>query len=153
MEIIKTPNRSPMSLILSFISPLRIWLNSCATTPWSSDLLSLWRHPLVTATTALPGSVPAAKALIASSSSINQMPGTGKPEAIAISSTTLTSRRSSASLVCGSICLAPRSLATTAPPPLSCMVLNRLPVPMTPPVPSAVAVNTPGIQGFTVIPV
>ena len=51
------------------MSPFRMWLNSCATTPWSSSRLSFWSVPRVTVTTASLDVSPAAKELIAGSSS------------------------------------------------------------------------------------
>ena len=52
------------------MSPFRMWLNSCATTPWSSSRVSLCSVPLVTVTTASLVVRPAAKELIAGSSSM-----------------------------------------------------------------------------------
>jgi hypothetical protein len=51
------------------MSPLRMWLNSWATTPCSSSRSSFWRVPLVTVTTASFAVRPAANELIAGSSS------------------------------------------------------------------------------------
>ena len=46
------------------MSPLRMWLNSWAITPWSSSRLRYFRQPAETPITASPGSCPAAKALM-----------------------------------------------------------------------------------------
>ena len=62
--------------------------------PFSSSQLKMSRMPLVTATAAWCGSRPVAKALGSGSGTI-QTRGRGSPEAIAISSTTLTSCRCS----------------------------------------------------------
>jgi len=70
------------------MSPLRMWLNSCAITPCSSSRVSVVRHPRVTATTASAVVKPAANALTWSSPSITKICGTGTPDAIDISSTT-----------------------------------------------------------------
>ena len=51
------------------MSPFRMWLNSWAITPWSSSRVSFWRVPRVTVTTASLVVRPAAKELIAGSSS------------------------------------------------------------------------------------
>ena len=51
------------------MSPLRMWLNSWAMTPWSSSRVRFWMQPRVTPMTASPGVYPAAKALIPSSCS------------------------------------------------------------------------------------
>ena len=83
------------------MSPLRMWLNSWAMTPWSSSRVRFWIQPRVTPMTASPGVYPAAKALIPSSCSSRYTGGTGVPEAMAISSTTLRIFRSSGSVVWG----------------------------------------------------
>src|SRR3954467_12177244 len=59
---------------------------------------------------------PAAKALMPGSSSRTYTAGTGRPDAIAISSTTLSSRRSLRSTVCESTRRPPTLCATAAPP-------------------------------------
>ncbi len=105
------------------MSPFRIWLNSWATTPWSSSRVSQVTHPRVTPITAFPGSVPAAKALMPSSSSRTKTGGTGTPDAIAISSTTLRSRRSSGSAVPGSSGRPPRRRAMPSPPEPRALIL------------------------------
>ena len=75
-------------------SPFSRWLNSWATTPCSSSRESSLRHPSVTAMAERETSRPTAKALIAGSPGRTYTAGTGTPDAIAISSTTLRSRRS-----------------------------------------------------------
>ena len=95
------PCRTPISRMLSRMSPLRMWLNSWAMTPCSSSRVSCSTQPRVTPTTASLGEKPAAKALMPCSSSSMNTGGTGTPEARAISSTTLSSRRSTGSVVFG----------------------------------------------------
>ena len=133
MESITSPKIQPISRMLSFMSPLRMWLNSCATTPCSSERVSRSSVPRVTPITAFVGSVPAAKALMPCSSSMIHTPGTGTPDAMAISSTTLSKRRSGRSVVVGSTTLPPRLCATTFPPAESCASFTQLPVMITPP--------------------
>ena len=60
-----------MAAILTFsrMSPLRMWLNSCASTPCSSSRLSFSSVPRVTVTTASLVVRPAANALRLGSSS------------------------------------------------------------------------------------
>ena len=58
------PASTPMSLMLNRISPLTMWLNSCAITPISSSRLSRSSAPWVTHTAASAGVYPAANALI-----------------------------------------------------------------------------------------
>ncbi len=67
MAISRMPLRMPISRILSRMSPLRMWLNSCAMTPCSSSRLSVSIVPRVTPITAFCGVAPAAKALMAGS--------------------------------------------------------------------------------------
>ena len=93
------PNSRPMRRMLRRMSPLTTWLNSCAMTPCSSSRLSRSSAPRVTATAASDVDQPAANALMPSSSGSTYTSGTGTPEAIAISSTTLRSRRSCGSVV------------------------------------------------------
>ena len=71
------------------MSPLPMWLNSWAMTPWSSSRVRLRKAPRVTPTAASCGELPAAKALMVSSPSMTKHSGTGRPEASAISWTTL----------------------------------------------------------------
>ncbi len=132
-DSITRPKIHPINLMFSFMSPLRIWLNSCATTPCSSERVRRSKVPRVTPMTALLGSVPAAKAFIPCSSSMIHTSGTGTPEAIAISSTTFRSRCSCRSVVEASTCLPPRSRATTFPPAESWTSLKELPTTITPP--------------------
>ncbi len=66
--------------------------SSCATTACSSSRESRARRPAVTATWARSAVIPVAKAL-GSSSGTTQIRGRGTPAAMAISSTTFTSRR------------------------------------------------------------
>ena len=72
------------------MSPFRMWLNSCAITPCSSARSSSSTQPRVTPITASSVVCPAANALMPSSSS-TYTGGTGTPEAMDISSTTLSS--------------------------------------------------------------
>jgi hypothetical protein len=51
----KMPWSTPISRMLSRMSPLRMWLNSCATTPCNSSRESCSAVPRVTATTASLG--------------------------------------------------------------------------------------------------
>ena len=74
------------------MSPLRMWLNSCATTPCSSSRFSSVAAPRVTAMAASAGELPAANALMPSSFSSTYTSGMVTPEAMAISSTTLCRR-------------------------------------------------------------
>ena len=85
----------PASSVMSRMSRFCTCASSWATTPWSSSRESVRRRPSVTARLAVAASLPVAKALGSSSGTI-QIFGRGKPEAIAISSTTFTSWRSSA---------------------------------------------------------
>ena len=101
--------------MLILISPFRIWLNSCAITPCNWSRFSLVAHPRVTPMTASLGEYPAAKALIPSSS-IRYTGGTGVPNAIAISSTTLRTWRESGSFVLWFSFFPPIASATTFPP-------------------------------------
>ena len=132
IAIITSPKTQPVRRMLSFMSPLRMWLNSWATTPCNSSRLRRSRQPRVTPMTALAGSVPAANALIPLSPSITQASGAGRPDAMAISSTTLSRRRSNRSVVAGSTWRPPRSRATTAPPPDRRASLYKLPTMITP---------------------
>ena len=79
------PRNMAMSRMLKRISPFRMWLNSCPITPCSSSRVSWVRAPWVIATTASPGEIPAAKALIPGSLSRIYSGGTGILAAKAIS--------------------------------------------------------------------
>ncbi len=68
------------------------------------------------------------------------------PAARAISSTTLSRRRSAGSCVCGSILRAPSNTATAWPPEASCAVLYRLLSRITASVPAATMRNNSGCQ-------
>jgi len=92
--MITMPAITPSNWTLRRMSPFRIWLNSCATTPCNSSRFKLSSAPRVTMTVASLGEKPAAKALIERSLSITHARGTPMPEASAISSTILRSRRS-----------------------------------------------------------
>ena len=50
-----SPNSQPIRRMFRRMSPLRMWLNSCATTPCSSSRLSVASAPRVTATAAFAG--------------------------------------------------------------------------------------------------
>ena len=98
------------------MSPLRTWLNSCAITPCSSSRLSFSSAPRVTATAASDGEYPAANALIPASSSSTNTRGTGTPDAIDISSTTLRRRRRCGSVASSGTGTPPIWIATAEPP-------------------------------------
>ena len=125
------PASTPMSRVLSRMSPWNTWLNSCATTPCSSSRSSCSNAPRVTATAASRAFQPAANALMPASSSSTNMRGTGVPDAIAISSTTFTNRRSSVSRVPGSTSRPPSICATAAPPCRNCAMRTSEPIAMT----------------------
>ena len=130
IDSISSPNSTPIRRMFSRMSPFRMWLNSWAMTPCSSSRVSRVSVPRVTAITASCSEWPAAKALIDGSFSITYTRGTGVPEASAISSTTLTSRRSSRSRVDGSTRRAPIICATASPPPASRDVSHQVPAPI-----------------------
>ncbi len=69
----------------------------------------------------------------------------GSPEAMAISSTTLSKRRCCGSVVSGDTRTPPSDFATTPPPPPSTTVLYRLASPMTPTTTSVVISIVPGL--------
>ncbi len=111
------PASTPIRRMLRRMSPLTTWLNSCAITPCNSARLSRSRVPRVTATAALAGDQPAAKALMPGSCGSTYRSGTGVPDAIAISSTTLRSLRNRGSRVSSATRTPPRLSATRCPPP------------------------------------
>ena len=113
----RMPNSVPISRMLSRMSPFTTWLNSCAITPCSSSRLSRSSAPWVTAIAASAGEKPAANALICVSCGSTYTSGTGTPDAIAISSTTLRSLRSRGSVVSGGTSMPPSWRATLPPPP------------------------------------
>ena len=104
------------------MSPFRMWLNSCPITPCSSSRVSFSSAPRVTMITASFGSVPAASALIARSPSSAYTGGTATPEAIAISSTTLSRRDSAGVMRLRRMRRASSSSATASPPARSCQL-------------------------------
>ena len=110
------PNRSPIRRILMSVSPFSRWLNSCAMTPCNCSRLSSSIAPRVTPMAASRGENPTANALMPASSSRNTG-GAGTPEAMAISSTTFSSRRSRKSSLLGMMRRPPRDSATPGPPP------------------------------------
>jgi hypothetical protein len=118
------------------MSPLRMWLNSWATTPWSSSRVRESSAPRVTATAASLEVCPAAKALIPASPSRTKTAGTESPEAMDISSTTFRRRSSPSSRVSGSTRRPPSSSATAGPPRASWEVRNAVPPPMRAPIPA-----------------
>ena len=126
IEMHSTPCINPSIRMLSFMSPLKMWLNSCAITPCSCSRVRLSTAPLVTPSTASLSSYPAAKALIPGLSRM-YTGGTWTPEAMDISSTTFISRT-----VAGSSGLStrvpPRSFATTLPPAARSIVFNAEPI-------------------------
>ena len=106
------------------MSPFSTWLNSCATTPWSSSRAKRRIEPSVMPITASALAWPAAKALMPSSGN-TYTGGTGTPAASAISSTTFNRRRSAGSVLAGSSRRPPSISATALPPLASCRCLNR----------------------------
>ena len=115
-----TPATAHASRTFSRVSPCAMWLNSCATTPCSSSRGSCAMAPLVKPSTASLGVLPAANALM-ESSSITYTGGTGMPLAIDISSTTSSRRRSEGDAAAGFSQRPPSDSATALPPPRSCM--------------------------------
>ena len=87
--------------------------------------------------TASSGLKPAAKALMLGSS-MTYTGGTGMAEAMAISSTTLSSRRSARSWVDWFTRRPPRDSATARPPPRTCRYLYRLASPTMPSTPTLI---------------
>ena len=126
------PNSTPSRRMLSRMSPFSTCENSCAITPCSSSRLSRVSVPRVTAITASLIEWPAAKALIEFSSSITNTRGTGTPDAMAISSTMFSRRRSSRSRVDGSSGRAPTIFATASPPDDSAFISTTVPPPIRP---------------------
>ena len=112
-----SPPTAAMSCRLSRASAFSTCESSWAITPCSSSRESASSAPRVTATTARSDANPAANAFTPGSSSSTQMPGTGRPAAMAISSTTFTSRFRSGRSVRRSTGTPPSMLATAAPPP------------------------------------
>ena len=108
------------------ISPFRIWLNSCPSTPCNSSRLKISSAPRVTATAASSGWWPAAKALIPDSCSSTYTCGTGRPEATAISSTIFTSLLTFRSGWLPSTRVPPSDVATLLPPPRKLITRYRL---------------------------
>ncbi len=86
-----TPATSIRSRKFSRMSPLRMWLYSCATTPCSSSRSRNLSAPAVTQREAASQVVPATNALTSPESSSTQTDGIGTPDAIDISSQTLKS--------------------------------------------------------------
>ena len=126
MATASSPNVQPNKRRLRRMSPLRMWLNSCAITPCSSSRLSRVAAPRVTAMAASAGELPAAKALMPSSFSSTYTSGMVTPEAMAISSTTLCRRLSARSPVLRSMRVPPSERATAPPPARNERVLKRL---------------------------
>ena len=116
-----------MSRMFSRMSPFSTCENSCPITPCSSSRVSRVRVPRVTVITASLIEWPAANALIEFSSSITNTRGTATPDAIAISSTTFSRRRSSRSRVDGSTGRAPTIFATASPPDASALISSAVP--------------------------
>ena len=106
------PKTQPMMRVFTLMSPLAMWLNSWAITPCSSRRVKWSSAPLVTPMAALSAVQPAANALMPGSLSSTNTSGTGSPEAIAISSTTLASCFSDGSRVLKSIWRPPIDCAT-----------------------------------------
>ncbi len=69
IPMIRIPWITPIKWMLRRMSPLKMWLNSWAITPWSSSRESCSAQPRVTPITASLGEKPAAKALMPHSSS------------------------------------------------------------------------------------
>src|SRR5882757_9898706 len=141
----RIPASSPISRMLSRMSPLRMWLNSCPMTPCNSSRLSWASAPPVTVMAASAGVKPAAKALMPGSCGITNRRGAGTPEASAISSTMLTNRLSCGSVVVGSTGTAPRDAATAAPPCRSESILKNMRPPMSSRVTAVTTTTTPRI--------
>ncbi len=120
------PASTPTMRMLSPMSPFRMWLNSWPITACSSSRVSRSSVPRVTAITEPDVLHPAAKALMPRSWSITYACGSRTPDAIAISSTMLRKRRSSASLLAGATARAPSRRATCAPPSARAMMLTML---------------------------
>ena len=93
-DIHRIPDNTPIIRMLSFMSPLRMWLNSCPTTACSSSREKSPRAPRVTAIAASLAENPAANALMPVSEFMTKTRGIETPEAKAISSTMLRRRRS-----------------------------------------------------------
>ena len=127
IPIIMMPCTIPISLRLRCMSPLRIWLNSWAMTPCSSSRVRILRQPGVTPMTASLGVKPAANALMPLSLRRRKTAGTAVPLAIAISSTTLSSRRSARSCDPGSTGSTPSKRTMPLPPALKQMILPSVP--------------------------
>ncbi len=115
-DVTRIPNSTPKSQLLSRMSPFRMWLYSWAITPCSSSRFNRSSAPRVTAMAASRRVNPAANALIPGSPSSTNTRGTGTPHARAISSTTLSSLRSSAVGDAVPISRPPADRATAAPP-------------------------------------
>src|SRR5207247_2913450 len=92
-----TAPTSAASVVMRRTSRFFTWPSSWAITPCSSSRVQRSSSPRVTATWECSGSVPVAKAFGSGSSTI-QMRGRGTPAALVISSTTLPSCRSFASV-------------------------------------------------------
>ncbi len=138
MAMTVRPNSKPISRVLSRMSPFSTWLNSCAMTPCSSSRSRFTSAPRVTAIAAFAGLYPAANALIPASRSSRYTCGTGTPEAIAISSTTLRRRRLSGSAVSAPTRVPPSCSAILLPPAASETVRATLEMPIVPSTPMLV---------------
>ena len=145
------PASTPSMRTLRRMSPFRMWLNSWPMTACSSSRVRRSSVPRVTATTAPDTLQPAANALMPLSSCITYTSGTRVPEAIAISSTTLRSRRSSGSAVFGATGRAPTICATAAPPLPSRKTLNSETMKIRPAVASAPVTYTPVVAGASLV--
>ena len=126
-EMAKIPPSHATSCMFRRVSRWKMWLNSCAITPWSSSRESCSMQPRVTPMTASCSPFPAANALI-DGSSIRNTGGTRTPLAMAISSTTLRMRRSAGSADPGSTCTPPIASATARPPCDICANFTAMPI-------------------------
>ena len=134
------PWMNPQRRMFKRMSPFRIWLNSCATTPWSWSRFNLLEQPSVMPITASLGEYQAANALMPTSL-MRYTGGTGKPEAMAISDTMLSIRFSFGFWVWWLILRPPKDSAITLPPPLKELILNTAPSPTTEKTPVATYVE------------
>ncbi len=118
-SIANRPESQATSRVFSAMSPLRMWLNSCAITACSSSRSSSRSAPRVTPIAAPSMLRPAANALMPSSRSSTQISGSGIRAASDISATMLSSWRRSGSVVSG-VTRVPRRARASAPPPPRC---------------------------------
>jgi len=109
-----------MATVMKRVSWFLIWPISWAITPCSSSRLSRWRSPVVTATAALSGLSPVAKALGAGLSMMCTSGIRGRPEAMDISSTMFQSWGASTLLIFLALEVASTTLSPAAKAKPSC---------------------------------